>query len=68
MNTLDVLHRVQVNNGLVVTAVRERIERVLSVKTNAVPEGHVWAIYFHAPKDVNLDFLKPDILPPKNAL
>jgi hypothetical protein len=50
-----------------VTAVRERLERKLDVETTARFEGYVWAIYFEAPRDVDLDFLRPDILPHKEA-
>lgn len=59
-------HRIQVSPS-VVTAVRERIERKLGVTTSTRPEGHVWAVYFTAPEDVNLDFLRPDVLPPEGA-
>ena len=58
------LHRIQVPSPAV-SAVRERIERVLGVRTEARPEDYVWAIYFKAPADVNLDFLRPDTLPPE---
>ena len=50
-----------------VTAVRERIERKLDVETKAMPVGSwsdKWAVTFYAPCDVNLDFLKPDVLEP----
>lgn len=57
-------HRIQVCNARTVTAVRERIERKLGVVTLARPEGHVWAIYFDGPTDVDLDFLRPDVLSP----
>lgn len=63
--THDVPHRLQVTPASV-TAVRERVERHLGVETLARPEGEVWAIYFDAPKDVDLDFLRPDVLPPKS--
>lgn len=59
-------HRIQTKGGNV-TAGRERIERRLSVVTAAQPEGEVWAIYFDAPADVDLDFLRPDVLPPNPA-
>ena len=64
-------HRVQVR-GSSVTAVRERIERKLGVTTSARPEMvgptmGLWAIYFEAPADVDLDFLRPDVLPPRSA-
>lgn len=58
-------HRVQCRNN--VTAVRERIERVLNLTTTARMEGDVWAIYFDAPKEVDLDFLRPDVLPPREG-
>lgn len=57
-------HRIAVRRD--VTAVRERIERVLGVTTTARPEGEWWGIYFEAPSDVCLDFLRPDVLPPLN--
>ena len=56
-------HRVQ-TKGAAVTAVRERIERTLAVTTTARPEGDWWAIYFEAPANADLDFLRPDVLPP----
>lgn len=56
-------HRITVG-GLIVTVVRERLERRLDVVTTTRPDGDVWAIYFHAPADVDLDFLHPDVLPP----
>lgn len=57
------LHRIQVKASI--TAVRERIERVLGVETTARPEGDVWGVYFEADESVNLDFLRPDVLPPR---
>lgn len=63
--TVSVPHRLQVRSG--VTAVRERIERVLGITTTAQPEGDMWAIYFAAPADADFDFLRPDVLPPKIA-
>lgn len=59
----DARHRIQVR-GTTVTTVRERIERRLGVETTARPEGDVWAVYFVAPRGVNVDFLRPDVLPP----
>jgi len=69
-------HRIQVR-GNTVTAVRERIERRLGVETEVrvelsvpgkielfVPSENWWGVYFDAPADVNLDFLRPDVLPP----
>lgn len=59
------MHQILCRN---VTAVRERIERRLGVETDAWPLGHGddrWAVTFGAPKDVDLDFLRPDVLPPK---
>lgn len=61
-----VIHRILCRD---VTAVRERIERVLGVKTSARPSGFGdgrWAIDFTVSGDVNLDFLRPDVLPPKD--
>jgi hypothetical protein len=60
------VHRLQVS-GNAVTVVRERVERKLGVETTARPEGDVWAIYFNAPKGVDVDFLRPDVLPPKEV-
>ena len=60
-------HRIHVQHGQNVTAVRERIERVLGVTTTARPEGGPWGVYFLAPADVDLDFLRPDVLPPTGA-
>lgn len=51
-----------------VTAVRERIERRLDVETHVRALGggdDRWAVDFLAPKDTDLDFLRPDVLPPK---
>jgi hypothetical protein len=51
-----------------VTAVRTRIEFHLGCSTEAEPEpwpSNQWAVFFDAPEDVNLDFLRPDVLPPK---
>jgi hypothetical protein len=50
-----------------VTAVRERIERVLGVETFVKPDRQGWAISFMAPADVDLDFLRPDVLPPRGS-
>jgi hypothetical protein len=58
-------HRIQVTSGIAATSVRERIERRLGVATEAKPEGHVWAVYFDAPAGIDLDFLRPDVLPPR---
>jgi hypothetical protein len=60
-------HRIRVP-GSAVTAVRERIERRLGVETTIRPEADnfgAWAVYFDAPADVDLDFLRPDVLPPR---
>jgi hypothetical protein len=62
---MEAMHRIQVRGQ--VTAVRERIERVLGVTTNVQPMPEGWAVYFTAPHDVNLDFLRPDVLPPKEG-
>lgn len=53
----------------VVTAVRERVERVLGVTTTAGPTVYDrrWWVRFEAPADVNLDFLRPDVLPPSET-
>ncbi len=61
----DALHRIQVKPTLKIIEIKDRIERHLGVETYAVEERHVWAIYFDAPADVNLDFLRPDVLPPE---
>lgn len=55
-------HRVRTEH---VTAVRERIERVLGVTTTAEVWNGQWFVLFAAPEDVDLDFLRPDVLPPK---
>ncbi len=64
-----VFHRIMIRRGDV-TAVRERIERVLGVTTTVHPipaeHGGGWDIDFAAPADVDLDFLRPDVLPPKD--
>jgi len=52
--------------GNVVPAVRTRLEFHLGVETSARPDGDKWMINFEAPPDVDLDFLRPDVLPPKN--
>lgn len=62
-------HRIQVS-GSNVTAVRERIERKLNVETLALPNApgdSQWFILFDAPANVDLDFLRPDVLPPREA-
>ena len=61
-------HRIQVNKGDFVDDVRDRIETHLNVSTRMRPEGDGWAIYFYAPVDVNLDFLRPDVIPPRPQL
>lgn len=62
--TMYVRHRLWVS-AEVVTAVRERVERQLGVDTWARPEMGKWAIYFEAPADEPLDFLRPEVLPPR---
>lgn len=61
------VHRIVVKNNA--TAVRERIERVLGVKTEANPVpsnmGGGWVIDFSTDGDVDFDFLRPDVLPPR---
>jgi hypothetical protein len=55
-------------NGANVTAVRTRIEFHLGCSTKAEPQpwpSDKWAVYFDAPEDVDLDFLQPDVLPPR---
>lgn len=56
-------HRIPVKMGEFVDDVRDRIETTLGVATRMKPEGDIWAIYFYAPLDTNLDFLRPDVLP-----
>jgi hypothetical protein len=52
--------------GSSVAAVRERIERTLGVKTAAAPDlDDRWRIEFDALDDIDLDFLRPDVLPPR---
>ena len=66
VNDPRALHQILVRRE--VTAARERIERVLDVETTAEPWGEgFWAIRFLAPQDVDLDFLRPDVLPPKTS-
>lgn len=60
------MHRILVKDN--VTAVRERIERVLGVTTQAQPVpaeyGVGWAVDWTGPRDMDVDFLRPDVLPP----
>lgn len=55
-----------------VTAVRERIERVLGVSTitEPIPDdyGGGWVIDFYTDGIPDLDFLRPDVLPPKERV
>lgn len=48
-----------------VTAVRARVEDKLGVVTRARPEGDKWGVYWESDFECNLDFLRPDILPPE---
>lgn len=58
-------HQLQIR-ALNVTAVRTRIEFKLGVETTAEPlRAGMWVVRFRADKYVNLDFLRPDVLPPK---
>lgn len=61
------MHQIIVRNE--VTAARERIERVLGIKTQLEvipPEiGGGWMIRFVTDGPVDFDFLRPDILPPR---
>lgn len=58
------IHRIRANKQP--TAVRERIERTLGIRTDAQcdPFG-CWWITFSGPREIDLDFLRPDILPPR---
>ena len=58
------LAKLRVVAGRNPTAVRALIELRLGVTTTTRPEGGVWAVYFDAPANVDLDFLRPDVLPP----
>lgn len=56
----NVKHRIRVNDS---PGVRALIEVRLKVETTAEPTGFgSWYIYFNAPEDVDLDFLRPDVL------
>lgn len=53
--------RVSGNTGMI----RQRIEYNLDVNTSLQVLGDGWShIYFEAEEDVDLDFLRPDVLPP----
>lgn len=56
-------HRIQVFRG--VTGARALIEVRLGVKTECRREGDFWVIYFDAPAKTDLEFLRPDVLPPR---
>ena len=59
----NIKHRIK-TKGETVTALRARIEHKLGIDTVAEPSDFgVWFVYFDAPEDVNLDFLRPDVLP-----
>lgn len=64
---MTALHQIMVRGN--VTAVRERIERVLGTTTKVEPipshYGAGWTITFTADRNVDLDFLRPDVLPPR---
>jgi hypothetical protein len=70
MNTEIVMRRIMVRKGDI-TAIRERIERKLGVESFIEPVpaeyGGGWMIDFYAPSAIDLDFLRPDVLPPKEA-
>lgn len=60
----DCIHLIMVRKE--VTAVRERIERKLGVTTDVQFDGvYGAAITFLAPRSIDLDFLRPDVLPPQ---
>jgi len=56
------LHQILVQGNP--TAARALIEARLGVETETRPLGDSWGIYFHGPRHLNLDFLRPDVLPP----
>jgi hypothetical protein len=64
-----VTHRI-VCSASNVTAVRARVEHKLGVETEAVTDGRAWpewpdwVVYFDADPLIDLDFLRPDVLPP----
>lgn len=61
------MHRIVVRRGgAAVTALRARVEGKLpDVETFAEPiGGGEWAVYFVASANVDLDFLKPDVIEP----
>lgn len=64
--TETVKHRIHARTASGATIIRQRIEFHLGVQTTAQPEGPTWAVYFDAPADVDLEFLRPDVLPPKS--
>jgi hypothetical protein len=65
VNSTDYMHRILVKSDIV-TGVRALVEVRLNVKTSCGPFlDKNWYIDFVAPKDVDLDFLCPDVLPPK---
>ena len=65
MSNLPV-HRIQLNNGAFVPGTQALIELRLGVKTEVRLDPHGWGVYFEAPADVDLDFLRPCVLPPKD--
>ena len=70
----DPLHRLSISSPEAAVATQALIEVRLGVETMCQPEhpnetdngelNHVWAVYFNAPEDADLDFLRPAILPP----
>lgn len=59
------VHRIRVSREIC-PGVRALIEGRLGIETWGEPDlfGKM-SIYFHAPADVDLDFLRPDVLPPE---
>lgn len=59
----DIEHQILVHRADVTNA-RIRIETKLGVETTVLPGMGRWAIRFTADEDVDLSFLRPDVLPP----
>jgi hypothetical protein len=61
---IEAHHRIYISTAAAVPGVQAMIETRLRVQTSVEKEGG-WAIYFDAPRNADLDFLRPHILPPK---
>lgn len=63
---VDVMHRIMVKRDA--HGVAARIERRLGLEVEVWNEGDWgWSLTFLASPDVDLDFLRPDVLPPRDA-